>query len=299
MTKKLITLLLALTMVFASAVPVMAVGINTPGYTSTSPTLESGEFYVKLNIQGCSIDDGNNITGPIQAINLNVKMGTENASSTYTVKDVLTNAASQHSDILDFNMVYTTNHGWYLSGIEDVNDEVWYNAKALKNPEINPNPTYFCGWMFRINGQIPMYNSTDGASLDQAYIKRNDIIDFYYANPYDPDYSTAFTQVIYDSATSKFQFLYSDLYIENGEEDWTIMPYAVAPYQNIYVSVDGGNYLYRYTDQNGQFSIANLSSGEHTIRVIVNWYNVFTDYEDSSIEYYVPAILSTFATVTI
>ena len=97
MTKKLITLLLALTMVFACAVPVVAVSNNSSGtYTQTTIPTVDGTFSVKLNIQGYGIDDGTTTYNPIQQFNLDVDMGSADAiDASYTVEDVLNAAAIQ------------------------------------------------------------------------------------------------------------------------------------------------------------------------------------------------------------
>ena len=299
MTKKLITLLLALTMVFACAVPVVAVSNNSSGtYTQTTIPTVDGTFSVKLNIQGYGIDDGTTTYNPIQQFNLDVDMGSADAiDASYTVEDVLNAAAIQYADILAFNIITDDDHGQYLYGVKDINADMWFVPKAVKNG----TKTYFCGWMFRINGQMPMLNSTDGASIDEAYVGENYVVDVFYANPYDINYSTAFTQVIYDTITSsgakRFQVLYSNCYYANNNTTFTVTNFAPAAYQSIQVIVDGTT-LNVTTNSNGKFALSGLSSGTHTMKVVFDVYNTFTDAMDSTVYYDIPEVLNTYNTFT-
>ena len=298
--RKLITLLLALTLIFASVVPVMAVTVDTPGYTSTSATVINGVFHVKLNIQGYATYKNNILNGPIQRFYLDVTMGSANGSKSYTVKDVLEAAATQYSSILDFDINSDNDHSSYLHGIEDVATSKWYVSGAMKNIDLPNKPTYYCGWMFRINGQIPMLDSTNGALINQAYIKQNDVIDVYYANPYNQNYSTKFTQVIYDTTASSFRLLYSDLYIPTGSSNWTITSFAPVESEDISIVLDGVLLTDDFsTDEDGYFTIDGITSGSHTIKVVVNQYNLFRDVTDTSLYYYVPAFLNTYAVLSI
>ena len=293
--RKLITLLLALTLIFASVVPVMAAQIDDPGYEI--PNAVNGEIHVKLNIQGYSITSGGVTTGPIQQYNLDVALGQANVDEAFTVKDVLTTADSDYSNILDFNITTDSAHGYYLKGIKDVSSGIWYEALPMKKG----SKTYYCGWMFRVNEKIIMANSVNGASIGEAYVKDGDVIDVFYANPYTSGDATLYQVVTYNSALAKLQLLMSKLYIPNGSSNWTINDFTEVASQYVRVYVDGTldtNML--MTSSNGTFNVSGTYTGEHMVRVVSlsSAYQTFTDPSNSSITYNVPKYLDAYTKIT-
>ncbi len=299
MIKKVLAVVLALVMILACTGSAFAVVYGSPGsYVQGSGTSISGTFNVKLNIQGYKIHSGSNTTtGPIEEFYLNVSMGATGVSKVYTVKDVLDAAAIQYSSILEFDINSDDDHSSYLHGIKDVDSSTWFVSGAMKNG----TSTYYTGWMFRINGQIPMINTTKAALINEAYISQNDVIDVYYANTYDQSYATAFTQIIYDGLTDsgarRFRLLYTECYVSGGGYyNWVISQYDKAANLPITVVIDGQSFSVT-TNNNGRFNVSGLSTGvTHTMEIRVNAYNIFTDPIDSTITYSVPDVLNTYST---
>jgi len=287
-SRKILVLVLALVMVFACAVPAFAVQAGDPGsepIPSTTPT-ETGVFHVKLNIQSYSKTSSGTTTGPFKVFGLDVQLGTTGVTNSFTVEDVVNAAASQHSSIVDFYIANDTTHGHYVKKIKDAANSKWYEALSMKSG----SNTYLCGWMFRLNGKIPMLNSTDGAGISQTYVKSGDVIDFYYANPYitgSTDHSTKFMAIGVDSAG--FQLLFSDLYIASGATNWTIGQFTTPGLAYIKVYVDGTLDTNTLTDGTGHFALSGTYTGTHTIRVEYryNAYNTFTN-SSGTVSYGVP-----------
>ena len=300
-SRKLLVLVLALVMVFACAVPAFAVQAGDPGsepIPATTPT-ETGVFHVTLSIQSYAKVVGGTTTGPFKSFDLDVLMGTAGVTASYTVEDVLNAAASQYSGIVDFDIYTDPVHGDYVKRIKDVANSKWYEALSAKSG----TKKYLCGWMFRLNEKIPMYNSTDGANITQTYVKANDVIDFYFANPYISNgsgHSTRYMAVTWDADSSSLQLLFSNLYIPNGSTDWTIKQFTAIGYETIKIYVDGVYDSQTYTDGTGHFALSGSYTGTHTIRVesVYNAYNTFVDYNNSSISYKIPKYVDANSSIT-
>lgn len=303
--RKLITLLLALTMVFACAVPSFAtVAANQPVSGGMSKYVQgsdstyyvSGTFTVHLNIYSGQ-DSG---YGTINST-YDVAMGSSDAvDELYTVEDVLDAAAASNNN-LTFSISSNTYHQSWLQGIKDSN--VGYNhlfeAKSLKYN----STTYYCGWKFRINGMLPYYTPSSGTAegclISNAYVTPGDTVDLYFANVYNQTIATKVRKVVYvtpENESPYLQLLEAECYVPSGQTDWTLTNWAPVASQNVSIKVDGVNQTVA-TDNNGAFTCS-VSSGTHTFRF--NTTTLQYSYKVGTKTYYyqVPAIVGMYSKIT-
>ena len=282
MTKKLITLLLALTMVFACAVPVMA---DEQTITHQDPTLEqpvssahpteTGTFTVYLSVGSYSLYGGST-NYVIERQYYPVTMGADGVTDKYYVSDVLANAISQYPWL---SLYYYT--GTIISGtppyVYQLSDTSVFNN--YKFGHLGTTSDYN-GWMFRINGQFRLINSSEipagnsapyGASITQAYVNAGDRIDLVLCNANNDAYSTHWTlidNITYTNNVLNFYIVSSDSYYDSNN-DWQIGNYETADNFSCTVYVDGVAHTIT-TDANGKGSITFtgtnvLSAGTHKI----------------------------------
>lgn len=305
--KRILTVALALMLIFALAAPSFAmVSANQPAsggasnyIQSTSTTYQmSGTFTVHLNIYSGQ-DAG---YGTINST-YDITMGSAGVTKYYTVKDVLDAAAASSSGT---NLSFTTStndyHDYYLQGVS--NSNVGFNhlfeARSLKYNYV----TYYCGWMFRINGMLPYYypsgSSTPKACLiSDAYVTADDTIDLYFANVYTQSLATKVRKVVYvtpASGSSYLQLLEAECYVPSGQTDWTLTAWAPVASQTVSIKVDGANQSVT-TDANGVFTCS-VSSGTHTFRF--NTTTTQYSYKVGSTTYYyqVPAIVGMYSKIS-
>ncbi len=306
--KRILTVALALMLIFALAAPSFAiVSANQPvsggasNYIqSTSTTYQmSGTFTVHLNIYSGQ-DSG---YGTINST-YDITMGSANAvDQLYTVEDVLTAAASQNSN-LTFNISSNAYHDSWLQGVRDSN--VGYNhlfeARSLKYNSV----TYYCGWMFRINGMLPYYYPTgstisEACLISNAFVTADDTVDLYFANVYTQAIATKVRKVVYvtpDQGTPYLQLLEAECYVPSGQSDWTLSSWSPVANETVSIKVDGVNQNSITTGSNGEFT-CNVSSGTHTFRF--NTTTLQYSYKKSGTTYYyqVPAIAGMLSKITL
>ena len=278
--KRILTVALALMLIFAMAAPSFA--LLTTGYIpvengnsyyvqgADSLYEMDGEFTVYLSISGGKRASA----GPINRI-YEVTMGTPNAiDQKYTVYDVFTAAQAQHSNLYLNTSTPNQYHQSWLQGVKDtsVAYSTWFEAEALK---LN-GTTYYCGWMFRINGMLPYYTHTvnnnsvtEACLITDAYVTAGDTIDLYYSNVYTQAVATKVRAVVYmgtSGNTSSFKLLEAQCYVPSGQTNWTLTSWSpVANANSIKVKIDGSSKTIS-TDSYGVFTRTNLSTGSHSIQ---------------------------------
>lgn len=285
-SKKLLAVVLALVMILACTVTAMADDPVDPGsYVQSGSYSITGTFNVTLTIQSYATSTMN----PISRYSYTVDMGTAGVSDVYTVKDVLVRAAAKYS-WLSFEFGSDSAHpGAYLYGVKDTSK----SSSFLEAMIMYRNSTaYYNGWMFRINGMIPMVDTTNSALITEAYVSPGDNITIYYANADSQSTSTIFSKLVYDSANSSsttiaYKVLVSNCYYDNSST-WTIEDYSVLPANStVTVYVDNQTTGQSKTiDANGNitFNVSSFGTGTHTI-----WLSpTYLTYTNGSTTYYVP-----------
>ncbi len=295
-TKRLLSILLAVALVFALAVPSFALSDTSASYTQEplvdAPTI-AGEFTVYLSIDSSFIS--NNYTDDeyvIQRYKLPVTMGAESAEETYTVVEVLVEAMDQYPALSFTNSsgVEITTSSDYVYGISDST----VDSTIVFHPMTGIND--YNGWMFRIDGKYPLLNPANypagwtfeedgplGAAIDQAYLKPQtggniQTIHLYYADTSSSTSATKTTCVdsaIYDSSakTLTVTFYQSNSWFNNSTYYWNIYDYSPLASSSIWFNIDGGSTKFKTTDANGQVTLTNLTlpSGSHTIEIEPNY----------------------------
>lgn len=303
-TKKILTLVLALALIFALAAPSFAiVDDNQPVYgqapyyvqDTISDYYVSGTFTVYLSIYS-GIYDSN---GPIETV-LAVPMGSANATNQlYTVEDVLV-AAHTYYPSYSFNIQHNVNTlmGYYASWLQgvsksDIGSGVWFEALPL---HYNGNSTaYPGGWMFRVNGMIPFYipsGSTNpiGCLISDAYVTANDVIDLYYDNIYTQALATRVVTIQYvgdNNGAPGFVALASQSYYTNAVgEDWHVTSWALLTNSSFTVKVGSNSYDVS-TDGYGYFELPASTHGTDIMFTSVPFpANYPITYNDGNITHY-------------
>ncbi len=292
MTKKLITLLLALTMVFACAVPSFAVTANSipvvggdsyylQGSASSYAVTDAITVHVYIN-SGTYQNSSSVKYGPIDAV-YDVTL-TPTQSTTYSVEDVLYAINNSTTNTILFDMSTpdpTGSHQSWLHGVKDtsINSSFWFAASTL----YNGSTPYYCGWMFRINGNIPAYIATVnneekilGYEIADAYVSDGDVINLYYSNIYNHNFATKSDALVLtgtptlsdNTYSATFKAMQCQCYKDEGDEDWTLVNWSLLAGNNYEVLIDGVSYGTISTDgTTGCFTVTGLSEGTHTIRI--------------------------------
>lgn len=306
--KKILTLVLALAMIFACSVPAWALSDTSSTYTQSAiedASESPSSMTVYLSIQsdyvgGYAIDRGY----------YTVSM----ASSDYTdgvcrVGDVLRKAASTYSWLKFYN-----SSGTYLSGgpsdyVYGVADTTVNSGNTIFTPLTSINSRV--GWMFRVNRKYVLLDSEDypygysvsdsgpcGAAIEEAIVNSGDKIDLYYANAGDSSYCTNkiyIEPIVNSSGKYGIKIWSSYSWYDTQANNWywhidtngtTSAPsYAIVPSTSFSISVDGTTATYT-TNSSGNIYFSNLTSGSgsHTIKV----YPTYTYYSDGTIYYGVP-----------
>lgn len=283
-SKKLLVVVLALVMILACAVPAFADPSDPGSYVQSGSYSVTGKFNVTLTIQSYATNSMN----PISRYYYTVDMGTAGVTNTFTVKDVLVRAAAKYS-WLSFEFGSDSAHpGAYLYGVKDTSKSSNYLEAMIM---YRNSTAYYNGWMFRINGMIPMVTTTNSALITEAYVSPGDNITLYYANADTQGTSANFAKLVYDSANSSsttiaYKVLVSNCYYDNGSS-WTIEDYStLAENSTVTVYIDNDSTGQSKTvDANGNitFAISSFGSGSHTI-----WLSpTYLTYTNGSTTYYV------------
>jgi hypothetical protein len=312
-TKKILTLVLALALIFALTAPSFAiVSGNQPiagddSYyvqTNTSDYYQSGQFTVYLSIN--SGKKGN--SGPISRV-YEVTMGSANAvDQLYTVEDVLTAAHAQNSNLI-FSISSDTlpnyNNEPYdtLTGVADwqVAYFVSFDGALLKYG----GSSYACGWKFRINGMLPYYThynnnnvpKTEGCYISNAYVTADDVIDLYYANVHSGAVVTKVRKIVYETpenADPYFQLLEADCSWDGiATHDWVPSQWAPVESGTISIKYDGTSATIQ-PGTDGKFSFS-VTPGTHTFKVVTEMASY--TYGNNNTTYLVPSVAGMYSVI--
>ena len=175
----------------------------------------------------------------------------------------------------------TGSHQSWLHGVKDtsINSSFWFAASTL----YNGSTPYYCGWMFRINGNIPAYIATVnneekilGYEIADAYVSDGDVINLYYSNIYNHNFATKSDALVLtgtptlsdNTYSATFKAMQCQCYKDEGDEDWTLVNWSLLAGNNYEVLIDGVSYGTISTDgTTGCFTVTGLSEGTHTIRI--------------------------------
>ncbi len=294
--KKIVSLVLAMMLVFALALPSFAI------VSGNQPTYPNGaSYYVQANNSDYYVNG--QITVHLHVVTYkypvntfvdrvyNVTVGTANATNQLiTVADVLTKLEQDNVGI-GFSILYPNNQ-YLLNGVHDTLNQAndWYYGAIL----YKGSTAHACNYMFRINGMLPYYypsGSTTpiGCLISDAYVTDGDTIDLYYANAYKQNLATG-VEFIRQVSNKTFQILYSKCYYTNpnNSNDWNPTAWTL-PYVSEYVDifVDGVS-ITVYVDGNGQFTLNSLSTGTHSFMTDSMLFTQFSTTPNGSTKYYVP-----------
>ncbi len=291
-SRKLLVLVLALAMVFACAVPAMAMSDTGTSYLEpTSHPVENNSFTVTLSIHSGKIGSGSSASNAINRYFYVVNMGEDGHPGSYTVADVL-NAADAQYNWLSFVYNGESHHpGTFVSGVVDSSVVDANNSPITFEPVsiTDGTRTGYCGWMFMVNGKYPKIDATNGALINQAYVKDGDHIDLFFANSLTSTNATRrvfLEPYSYSGGTLKLKgwSAYS-YYTSSGA--WVISS-SYTPITSGYFSIKIDNTIYsRQFNNSGLVSINNIGSGLHTITIMPK-YNTFTSGSGS---YQLPSYL--------
>ena len=311
--KRILTVALALMLIFALAAPSFAiVPANQPTYpngasyyvqTSDSDYYVDGEITVHLHV--LTYKNGGNYIDR----SYDVTVGDENETDQLiTVKDVLDQADLDNSDIaFHYTSPFIGKQGIYeyvLDGVQNTSTNAWYNGAIL----YKGSTAYACNYMFRINGMLPFYSYYDeveeewvsvGCLICDAYVTEGDNIDVYYANAYQQSWATGVEYVRRIPNSNTFQIIYSKCYYINPSPDVTsdwiptpwMLPYA-DEYADIYID---GVLTTVYVDEDGQFTLNNLSAGTHSFMTDSSLFTKYATTPNGNTKYDVPLCASLYS----
>ncbi|MCR4963736.1 MAG: hypothetical protein K6B40_07650 [Firmicutes bacterium] len=299
--KKILTVLLAAAMAFAIASPCFAVtpdsmyengGDSYYIQNAASSYAVSGQISVYLYIYSGTYDVSASVTKSAIDTVIPVTLGTSTSPSTsYTVADVLL-AAQQQQSVVSFDTTTPDPSGVHT---------IWMHA--VKSTAVDPNfwfealplyyttGTYYCGWMFRINGNMPCYTYFDddsnswkieGYDINHAYVSNGDVINLYYSNVLNRSFATKPRAFLYDTNDSNctsvydstnqnyavtLQALQCECYTNSYLVPWTLEQWAPLANKSLDVIVDGSQQT-TSTDANGYCTVTVGSTGTHTIKFV-------------------------------
>jgi len=298
-TRRIITIALALAIIFAFAAPAFAqISGNLPTdggdsnyvQTNLSDYYVNGQITVHLHVT-TYLDENNNYIDEIY----DVTVGTANATNQLiTVKDVLEEADDDNTDIaftIEEQYVTLTNTWeYYLTEVHDTTvtpSRNYYDAVRYKGGN-----AYGCGYMFRINGMIPYFthtvngnSKTEGCLIGDAYVTANDTIDLYYATAQDHTWGTR-VEYIRQVSNKTFQLLDTQCYKTNNLQGWELLDWEPRYWDEVvYIYIDD-ELTAVYVDDDGMFTRSGLSAGTHSFRP-KTYCTPFTNYSGNT-EYGMP-----------
>ena len=315
--KRILTVALALMLIFALAAPSFAmVSANQPTnsgdsyyeQTTLSDYYVNGQITVHLHVTTFKYP----AAGPIDQV-YDVTVGTAGATNQLiTVKDVLEKADLDNSNLsFTIQTAYNARYATYdstLTGVQDsqVAPSTWFDGAIL----YKGSTPYACGYMFRINGMIPYFTHTDiynvttteGCKINDAYVTANDTIDFYYTNVYTQALATRVRYVrlvssTYDPVSNKysatFQLLEAQCYKPSNQLDWVLTQWTPITGTQVRIYIDGSNTKIT-TDAQGMFTRTNLAAGSHSFKFKLQT-DTYTTTSNGSIEYEVPYLVGMYS----
>lgn len=258
--RQTLTGVMALSMVFAFSAGAFA--IDSSHYlVNPNPTAPTSPVNVTVVVESNPYSDTDNTI-----IYDKVNVTLQPTGDPLYVQDVLWSIDQNPASDLD---LYTTNSAKELIPFTATSD---YLAAIEKDTRIYQPTVYeLAGWMFRVNGMIPLENETGGflgATITTTPVNNGDVIHFYYDCPFQLDAQT----------TGWANYIYPDASYENGvltvqlkktynwfdnSNNWTIADYENYSVGGIAVTVNGS--ASQYTNSNGVATFTGLSAGTYAI----------------------------------
>ena len=307
--KKIVSLVLAMMLVFALAAPAMAYTppADTAYYLSTTePTLAAGDK-VYVSIQS------NKIGGAyISYFNIEVDITT---AGVYHVSDIL--YLLQNDD--DYDLTFYTRPEDVLTGesqyLYAVTDD---NILDLNNDPVVFGPNYpelgRAGWMFRINDRFPLIPPTHpafpmgydedvrgpiGATIEQAYVEDEDYISLYFGLAQEDEQNTNDMNVVgvfNDTEEECFYFAVTGstcYYDDTYPYFWHIGSFGRPNYMSLDVALNNTPYtaeIYGFSGNNTWYCIedCNAASGVNYLELIP----MFSSYTGTNGTYLYPLYLN-------
>lgn len=272
MSKRILTLVLALVLVFAlSATALAAYYSNNDASYTTSATMyfANQTIHVKLNLQSKRVGSDN----------IDQSFDVELTGQTsYTVQDVV-NTWRHSNDGAGYTLTtlaYDAN--WNAIEVNFSDSDTYIYGITYNNISYKPSGSSD-GWKFRVNTQIPCQPNGYGATIATAYVKNGDVIDFYYDNPTSASNTAKFTR-IYDVSRSgsalsvTVQSSYDWFYYDNDLQEWVSDVQDFSAFSDATVTVfDGTNTYTPNAAANGVYTFNNVPAGTYTIKVAVAYDN--------------------------
>lgn len=284
--RRTLTGVMALSMVFAFSAGAFA---YDGYYVVGDPVEYSNPIDVKVVIESREDPTTSNEISEV----LNVELGQTGLSGqTFTVQDAMYEISSTPaygitmygiSGITPYVMTSTTDYIYSMA-----QGGVTY-APAL------PMPGYeLDGWMFRLNGQIPLLSATPdllGAAIDDTPIADGDVIHFYWDYPYQETQNTYYSanfvypEVSYASGTMTVQLQDSYNWFDNSF-DWHITSFANLAQNNKTITIYDENGtqvgVTHSTNANGYASFSQtLSSGTYYVKVNTTAFKGVDGYDEN------------------
>ena len=294
--KRILTVALALMLIFAMAAPSFAYTppADAAYYLSTTePSLSVGDtVYVSILSNKVGSDY-------ISYFNIDVNIPT---AGVYHVSDILNLLQNDNRYDLTF---YTrpdevlTGTAQYLYAVTDD------NILDLNNDPVVFGPNYpeydRAGWMFRINDRFPLIPSTHpdwpsgynedakgpiGATIDQAYVQNGNYISLYFGLAQENEQTTTDMKVVSvsnDTVNERFYFAVTEstcYYDDDYPYYWNIGAFGHPNYQSIDVVLNNTPYTayaYGYSGNNTWYRIynCNAASGVNILEIIPD-YDTYT-----------------------
>ena len=287
MSKRILTLVLALVLVFALSATAFAAyySNNDATYTTSVTTYSTDQtIHVTLNFQSKKV--GSDSINPSFDVELT-------GQTSYTVQDVVNTwrYSSAGADYTLTTLAYDAD--WNAIEVNFSDSSTYIYGITYNNINYKPSGLYD-GWKFRVNTQIPYQPDGNGASIATAYVKNGDVIDFYYDNPTSASNTAKFTR-IYDVSRSgsalsvTVQSSYDWFYYDDDLQIWVSDVQDFSAFSGTTVTITDGTNTYSTSNSvNGVYTFNNVPSGTYTIKVAVAYdNNGFIANTSSAINYIV------------
>lgn len=299
--KRILTVALALMLIFALAAPSFASDNSTAAqYTQNAsgsyPAFSSdGSGTVYLTILSNKV--GSNY---IARYNLPVPITSSDHANTYcTAYEALLAADTYYSDLV-FRWGYDPIPTGYSHSVTGVKDTT-VDANNFFGISLSPIEYDKVGYMFRIEDKFPILASSDcpsgwdtslygpcGASLEEAYITNGQHITVYFANAMNVTNGTKYQKIHscnYDSSTNTLTFcaMSSRSYYGSAPNyKWTIGSFTTVSSSTVDVLVNGVQYTAHYISGSNPntYEITGITanSGTNTLIIPPTFKSVTTNY---------------------
>lgn len=246
--KKILSIVMILTMVFAMSATAFAV--SGEGYyllSEEGSQAYTSPIHVKAVIDSKQVDGYS--TGTATSEVYDVVLNPGSSAKTFTVRDVIIALNAQYPSIMFYNADYEL-----ISGEDDyflymsVGENVYMPSLPFAGYELD-------GWYFRVNDKLPIEsltgapvtNGIKGATIASTTVKAGDIIHFYWNYPYNETQSTLYSatylsaDAAYTDGQLSIQLKKSQDYFDNSF-NWNITSFTN------YSAAGSGNYNVKVYD---------------------------------------------------